>query len=134
MNERTAPVPDILGRRRILLVASGVALLLSGWAMVIEIVPMALLLLSRHVFYSSVLTISTILATTLLLMALPFGVAAWVLGLLRATRDRQWGWSIVILLLGSLGTLLYETFGIRYTPSAWGSRHQVRAPPYWRMH
>jgi hypothetical protein len=39
------------------------------------------------------------------------GVAAWLLGLMRAARLRQWEWFVAVLVLGPLGTLLYGLAG-----------------------
>jgi hypothetical protein len=36
------------------------------------------------------------------------GAVAWLLGLMRTARDRRWEWFVEILVLGSLGVLVFS--------------------------
>ena len=43
-----------------------------------------------------------------LLASVLCGVAAWLLGLMRAADTRRWDWFIAVLALGPVGALLYS--------------------------
>ena len=43
----------------------------------------------------------------LFLVAGGFGLAAWIGALIRTAKMQTWGWFVCVLLLGSLGTLIY---------------------------
>ncbi len=47
----------------------------------------------------------------LFIVGIALGFVAWLLGLMRAARTRQWDWLVAILLLGAAGTLLYTLVG-----------------------
>ena len=66
---------------------------------------------------------SAILSVVVILYALSavFGIAAWILGLVKTARIGRWGWFATVFFLGLLGALVYGFVG----PSG---RSQLRAP------
>jgi MFS family permease len=97
----------MIATRNALLVLSSAALLLGVGAALVLGFPVALIIQSPHRSEVSLLTIATILATLLGLLAIIVGAAAWLLGLYTTAKERQWQWFAITLIFGPLGSLVY---------------------------
>lgn len=60
------------------------------------------------------------------LTAVGIGLVPWITGLSRAAKRHTWGWLVVVLCLGSLGTLLYGVHLLSQDPRSAGGMY---SPP-----
>jgi hypothetical protein len=72
------------------------------------------------------LGIGIFLASLLFLVALATGVVACIMGMLQAADEKRWGWFVVVLLLGAIGSLAY---GLARPAAAIDPGAGVTSPP-----
>lgn len=76
-------------------------LLLLSVPSIVFLVP-GILLLGSHL---------TGFGLTLVAGGLGWGLVGWLFGIYFAATSRAWGWLILVILTGALGTIIYALFG-----------------------
>ncbi len=57
------------------------------------------------------LTSVGLIGAIVLIIAIPFGLVAWIGALIRSAKMQTWGWFVIVLIFSGLGTLIYSLAG-----------------------